>query len=213
MKNQKYFLFHQWKIRSQILIPVMLGLLTFFLIVGWPPLQFGNIAWFQQNDDSVAHYLGWLFFRDSPWSFPMGANPNYGIEIASSIFFSDSIPLFAFIFKPFSSLLPETFRYVGLWLLFCFVAQSWFAWRIIGLITQDVVVKVCATGLFLFSPPMLNRIGAHDSLVAHWLILAALYLCLGKNKRNKQLAMAVTCHACRIGTCVFVGHGTRVMGK
>jgi len=35
--------------------------------------------------------------------------------------FFDSIPLLAFLFKPFTSLLPEPFQYFDLWLLACFI--------------------------------------------------------------------------------------------
>lgn len=51
--------------------------------------------------DPATHWLGWQFFRNSPLlQWPLGANPDYGMEIGSSIIFSDSIPLLAFIFKP-----------------------------------------------------------------------------------------------------------------
>jgi hypothetical protein len=176
------------------IIPVVLGSATFFLILGWQPLEFGNIAWLQKDIDTVTNYLGWLFYRNTPWQFPLGANPNYGMEIGASIFYSASLPLFAIFFKTFSDLLPSTFQYVGLWLLLCFVLQAWFAWRLIGLISQDTLIKTCATGLFLFSPPMLFRLFGHNSLVGHWLILAGLYFCLAKDMRHKKfkwLALAV----------------------
>jgi hypothetical protein len=176
------------------ILPVMLGLLAFFTVVGWDILRFDNIRWLQQYDDSAQHYLGWLFYRNTPWAFPIGSNPNFGLEVGSSIFYSDSIPILALFFKLLSPLLPEQFQYFGLWYLLCFVLQAWFAFRLVGIIRDDLLIKVCATGLFIFSPPMLNRLVCHSSLVGHWLILAALYFCLtgaSQSKKWQWLAIAV----------------------
>jgi hypothetical protein len=147
-----------------------------------------------QSDDPATHYIGWMFFRNSEWTFPIGANPDYGLEIASSIFYSDSLPLFAFAFKLLSPILPTVFQYFGLWIFLCFILQAWFAWKLIGLITSDPIIKSCATGLFLLSPAMLARLYGHDPLAGHWIILAGLYLCLAKGvtkKMWKWLALVV----------------------
>ena len=32
--------------------------------------------------------------------------------------------------------LPEPFQYFGLWFLTCFILQSWFAWKLMGLATR-----------------------------------------------------------------------------
>ncbi|HEY8553752.1 MAG TPA: DUF6311 domain-containing protein [Burkholderiales bacterium] len=155
--------------------PVGLGVVAFLLVVGPRALYPTNIAWLGQGDPAT-HYLGWAFFRDSPWSFPIGLNPRYGLEIASAIVFSDSIPLLAFVFKPFSALLPGTFQYFGLWLLLCFVLQACFAWRLVGLVSADRTVRVLGSAFFVLAPPMLWRLQGHFSLVGHFLVLAALYL-------------------------------------
>jgi hypothetical protein len=175
------------------IIPILLGLLIFFIVVGFDVLRFDNIRWLQGYIDSAQHYLGWLFYRYTPWSFPIGSNPNYGLEVSNSILYSDSLPLLAFFFKPFSPFLSEPFQYFGLWYLLCFILQAWFAFRLIGIITDDLLIKACATGLFLFSPPMLNRLFCHSALVGHWLILAALYLCLteaGQSKKWRWVCLA-----------------------
>ncbi len=174
--------------------PVLIGLFAFFTVVGWDVLRFDNIKWLQQYDDSAQHYLGWLFYRYTPWSFPVGSNPNFGLDVGSAVFYSDSISILAFFFKLFSPYLPETFQYFGLWYLICFVLQAWFAFRLVGIINNDLWIKACATSLFVFSPPMLNRLVCHSSLVGHWLILAALYFCLTESSQSKKwkwLAIAI----------------------
>lgn len=172
------------------LLPVLLGVLAFLMVIGPRVLNPTNIAWLGEGD-AATHYLGWAFFRDSPWTFPLGMNPSYGLELANGIIFSDSNPLLAFIFKPFNAWLPETFQYFGLWLLACFVLQAWFAWKLVGLLTPSVWIRLLGAGLFVFSPPMFLRMGGHLSLSGHFLILAALYLALRPGLQKRRLAWGV----------------------
>lgn len=159
--------------------PLLIGAVAALLIVGTDGMDPTNVGW-NSEGDAATHYLGWRFFRSSPWGFPIGSNPDYGLAIGSSIFYSDSIPLLAFAFKPFSHWLPEAFQYLGLWTAACLVLQAWFAWKLLGSIeeTRGPWVRALATGLFVFSPPLMIRINGHSALVAHWMILAALYLYL-----------------------------------
>ncbi len=183
---------HDYQYNALIIncLPILLGIVAFFLVVGPEPLKVQNIAWLKGGDPGQS-YLGWSFFRQSPWSFPLGSNPAYGLELSSSIFYSDSIPLLAFLFKPFSSILPTTFQYFGLWYLVCFVLQAWFAWQLMGLITKDVAVRIIATAFFLFSPTMLWLIHGQHALFGHWLILAAFYLCLATDIHRRQSAWII----------------------
>lgn len=176
--------------RSQLVLPILLGVVAFFAVVGPRALYTTNIGWLSSGDPAT-HFLGWHFFRSSDWSFPIGLNPEYGLELSNAILFSDSIPLFAFLFKPLSSALPETFQYSGLWLLVCFVLQAWFGWKLAGLISANPVIRLLTSGLFVFAPPMIWRLHGHFSLVAHFLILAALYLLLRPNQKRRIAAWAV----------------------
>jgi hypothetical protein len=166
-------------------LPIALGIAAFFLVVGIDPLLPSNIAWLSGQDPSQ-HYLGWAFFRNSPWTNPIGLNPQYGLEIANAIAFSDSIPWLAFLFKPFSVFLPEPFQYIGLWVLLCFILQAWFSWKLAGLITQDLLLRLLICGLLgVFAPPFLKRLGLHAALMGQFLILAALYFNLNNQHYRK----------------------------
>ncbi|WP_218068315.1 DUF6311 domain-containing protein [Candidatus Thiosymbion oneisti] len=171
-------------------LPFLLGTSAFFLIVGPQVLRPDNIAWLANGDPST-HYLGWHFFRNSDWSFPIGLNPDYGLELGNAILFSDSNPLLAFLFKPFSSLLPETFQYFGWWLFACFVLQAWFAWKLVGLVSEHPAIRLLGAGLFVFAPPMIWRLLGHLSLVGHFLILAALYLSLRPTQHMRTVLWAL----------------------
>ncbi|WP_404813278.1 DUF6311 domain-containing protein [Chlorobium phaeovibrioides] len=121
--------------------------MAFIIVVGTRVLDPTNLAWLVGGDPAT-HYLGWLFYRNAPLASPLGLNTSYGLEIANSIIYSDSIPLLAFAFKPVSSLLPHTFQYFGLWILSCFILQAWFAWKLIGLISEHVLIRALSAGLF-----------------------------------------------------------------
>lgn len=163
------------------LIPIAIGLVAFFVVLGWKILVPTNIAWLASSDPAT-FYLSWSFFRHTPWTLPPGANPDYGM-VGSSIFYGDALPLVALVLKLFSSWLPASFQYFGLWLLGCFVLQAVLAWTLVDVLVRERWVKILATVLFVFSPPFLFRLQFHYSLCAHWLLLAALYLCLGPPRR------------------------------
>lgn len=166
--------------------PILLGIGAFFAIVGPRALYPTNIAWLSVGDPAT-HYLGWHFFRHSEWSFPLGLNPDYGLELSSAILFADSNPLLALLFKPFSPVLPETFQYLGIWLLACFVLQAWFGWKLVGLISSNPAIRFLGAGLFVFAPPMVFRLLGHFALMGHFLILAGVYLALRPAEERRAL--------------------------
>ena len=176
------------KLSWQSLLPLFIGIVAFFAIFGARALDPTNIFWLRGGFDPTQHYLGWAIFREGPWTFPIGLNPNFGMEYSNAIVFSDSIPLFAFLFKPFSMWLPATFQYIGIWTLTCFVLQAWFAWKLVGLTTDSALIRLFSTLIFVFSPPMMYRIGVHSALVGHFLILIALYLIFSSRDKNRLLA-------------------------
>jgi hypothetical protein len=158
-------------------ISICIGFLVFLTVIGPYALRPSNIAWLGHGDPAT-HYLGWEFFRHIGWSFPLGLNPSYGLEISNAILYSDSIPVLAFLFKPFSLLLTSPFQYFGLWLLLCFIFQAWFTYQLISLVTKNTIFCTLGACLFCLSPPMLWRMYEHLSLAGHFLILASLYLAL-----------------------------------
>lgn len=170
---------------------ILIGVIAFYIIVGPLALLPTNIAWLGARFDPTQHYLGWAFFRGAPWNFPLGLNPGFGMDISSSIIYSDSIPLVAFLVKPFANLLPETFQYLGAWLLLCFILQSVFGWLLTGLFTQDKIIRLLSAAIFSFSPVLIWRIDQHVALVSHFLILAGLYLYIRKNKEHQFFLWAI----------------------
>ena len=157
------------------LLPVVLGVVAFVLVTGGNMLAPGNVRWLEHSDLAQS-YLGWAFYRHGPWTWPWGANPAYGIEFHSSVYYSDSIPLVAMLLKPLSGVLPDPFQYFGGWVLLCFVLQGVFAWRLLSLATPSVAARVLGCIFFLMAPPLLVRLGGHMALFAQWPLLAGMLL-------------------------------------
>jgi hypothetical protein len=156
----------------------MIGFGIFVCMGGLYILPPDRIDWIMAGFlDPQQCYLGWEFFRHTPlWQFPIGANPALGMDIASSIVFTDSIPLLAVIFKPFSPLLSDTFQYFGFWLMLCFVLQYFFAHKLISYFTADSYIQMIGACFFVLAPVFLSRTGIHLALSGHWLVLAAFCL-------------------------------------
>ena len=177
------------------LIPLCFGIVFFYLIVGFGPLNPENLSWIFGRFDPPKDYLGWVFYRNAPWSFPIGLSPNFGMDISSSIAYTDSVPIMAIFFKLLSSFLPQVFQYFGIWLLCCFLLQAWFAWKIISLVSSHFWIIFFGSGLLLFSPPMFWRLytpsGTQAALAAHFLILIALFLLLRKSQ-NRRIFYSTT---------------------
>jgi len=156
------------------------GMLTVALVFGTHILPPWNTGWMlsgQIGPDPVQYWLGWRFFARAPWSWPPGLNPLWGLEVSSSIFYSDSIPLLAFFFKALAPLV-EVSQYWGFWLYACGALQGVFGWLLLGRVTRDPLARLAGAMLFVVQPTLLNRMGGHFALSAHFLILAGLLLCL-----------------------------------
>jgi hypothetical protein len=161
--------------RAGTLAAALWGAVLFLWFAGWKILNPTDIGWLMPYGDPSQHYLGWAFFRHTPLlQFPLGANHAFGEAISSSIVFSDSVPLMAFLLKPFSALLPATFQYLGPWMMLCFVLQAVFAYKLVARFIEGLMPCLLIVGLFTLSPVMMWRLLGHEALLAHWLILAAL---------------------------------------
>jgi hypothetical protein len=88
--------------KLNVFVTLLVGLLASLLVVGPKILNPTYVDWLM-GGDPLQHYLGWAIFRETDWLFPIGLNPQYGLDISSSIVYSDSIPLLAFLFKLFEN--------------------------------------------------------------------------------------------------------------
>ncbi len=168
------------------LLALLAGIIVFTLLADPSIINPLRVGWLAEGDTSQS-YMGWLFFRQEPWTWPLGTAHMLGMEQASSIVYTDSIPLLAIGFKLLHAWLPLNFQYDGLWLASCYALQGYFACRLLSLFTSYRPALVMGTLLFLLSPIMLLRAPSHLALTAHWIIVAALYFYYAPPERRRQL--------------------------
>lgn len=181
----------------QRIYSLLVGFFIFVYATGGRILNPTSRDWLMVGD-SATHYMGWEFFRHTALlQWPLGLNPKLGLDISSSIAFTDSIPLAAFIFKPFSTLLPTTFQYLGFWILVCFVLQVYLAVRLLSHLLTDQVQIAIGSIFIALSPVLMYRLVhdgyGHIALVSHFLILGALNLYFSKELRSKWWSLLFVC--------------------
>ncbi len=165
-----------------------------FYLLGFDNFNFSNQSWLT-NGDLAQYQLGWKFYREDIWRFPLGLNPNYGITNSSSIIYSDSIPLFAIFFKIFKSFLIEDFQYFSFWIFICIYLQALFSFKIIYYLTKNISYSLISSLFFIFSAILIYRSGIHLSLTAHWLILGYFYIqisSIDKKELKKHLIIYIS---------------------
>ena len=173
-------------------IPTLIALAVCVAVTGVDFVNPTNIAWIR--GDAAAGYLGWEFFRSTGWSMPLGLNLDYGLELGSSIVYSDSVPLLAIPFKLLAPLLPDTFQYFGIWILLCLIAMAHAAWRLLGLRITDPSPRALGTAFFVISPVMLWRLHPyilHVSLVAQFVVVMCIWLVLKPKTQSQWLMWTV----------------------
>ncbi len=180
----------------EILVTGLLAALVYSSLFGVDTLWPTHYSWLLQGD-TAQHYLGWQFFRQDPWQWPPGRILSFGYPLGTTIVFTDSLPLLALLLKPISSLLPPEFQYFGIWILACYVLNGYFGLRLVARYTPHVALRILGASFFILSPPLLLRGYGHESLMAHWLLLASIDTCLRGWSWPRWLlwsAIAALCH-------------------
>jgi hypothetical protein len=187
----------QWpdSIAANLLIAGTMGFLYTLLVLGLPRLDPTNLSWL--GGDPATFYIGWELFRQDPhFHWPLTYTDRLGYPIGDSIAFMDPIPLLSMVLKPFSSLLPTAFQYLGIAAALAASLQFFFAARLFQmLLGRQIFIVLLPSLFFLIAPPMTWRFVGHYALANHWLLIAALYLfvSLQKTGDDKMLQRAVVC--------------------
>lgn len=168
-------------------IAALLGAVIFVLIYGIHILNPFYTDWLISGGDLTQHYLGWEYYRRSDWFFPIGLTNQLAYPVKTSVIFTDSIPIFAVIFKIFTSGFEARFQYFGIWGLCCFMLQGYWAARILQRWLTDKWQVLLGSVFFVISPIVIFRMYYHTALAAHWLILISIYLCAVHKNNYKKL--------------------------
>ena len=167
--------------KQTFILGFLIGCLVFIGIYGINVLRFTNINWLLHSDDLegiwdlTQHYLGWVSYRNTPWTFPIGLTKGITAE-PISVVYTDSIPLFAVLFKILSPLLPEQFQYFGLFEILSYGLMGGFGALIPYKYSKNLWYDMMVALFFVLSPALLKRGLYHTALSAHFLISIAFCL-------------------------------------
>ncbi len=162
---------------------ILISIIISVYLIGFKSLNPFNLDWLLTNDQ-VGELIGWLDYKNSKFSFPLGNFEKPGLGL-SSIIFHGTIPLFAIFFKTFFSYI-ENFQYFSFWILICIYLQGFISFLILKKFINENIICLIGSIFFIISPIFIYRIGIHLSLAAHWLILIYFLNHLTKN-RNYHL--------------------------
>jgi hypothetical protein len=164
-----------------VALPVSIGVVTFLPTAGPSVLAWRNIRWMSQGDPAT-YFLSWHFFRNTPWGWPLGTNPRYGAELAGGIAHADNIPLLTLCAKAVEEWLPmfASSSALGSSPASCFRrdsrGSSWGSSRTLDFRERAVLRCSC------LHRPFSGACKGHYAMQGQWLVLAALYLCLGPRR-------------------------------
>lgn len=210
VKKMRWNMKNPDSLKWYFLIGALIGAVLFVLIYGFSVLNVTNDAWLMTGKDLQQHYIGWKYYRDAAWNFPIGLHDGLTHPYMVSVLYTDSIPLFAIFFKALSPLLPETFQYFGLFGLMCYMLNGGFAALIVAKIRKNKLYCAMGSVFFILSTPVLQRMfglltqnSRHTSLAAHFLILAPIAIWMYRD-RFQKIWKAAAAFAILGALCVLI---------
>ena len=154
----------------------------FLWLYGAAVLDPGWDAWILNGYDEwdiQQHYAGWLLFRNSHWTFPLGFADTIAAPDGTAISYTDSLPWVSIFFKLLRGMLPATFQWFGLYTLLCFALQgaagALLCTRGARCGAPLAVGALLSGALFACLPTLWERAFRHVALASQWLFLFALY--------------------------------------
>lgn len=146
-----------------------------------------NIGWIAEGD-LRQHYLGWVALRQAETlGWPVGTSPLLAHPFGAPISSTDSNPLISLMLWPLSDWLPADFQFIGPWYLMSLGLSLFFATVVLAGAGFDRVTAMLLGAALAFQPVLFWRYG-HDTLTAHWLILAVFHVVLCVRRFRAALA-------------------------
>ncbi len=156
-----------------------LGAILFLLFYGFRVINPLYTDWMHfAPPDMIETYLGWHYYMRAPWEFPLGLYDSLSYPIKTTILNTDSIPLFAIPLKLFKNIMPADFQYWGIYVLLCYMFQSFLGMLIIRKFTKNDmwgnITAILAGVLICLMPSMTLKVFWHTTSAYHFILLAAL---------------------------------------
>ena len=158
----------------EYLLITVFAIIVFVSIYGIHVINPLYTDWLLSGGDLSQHYLGWRAYRNSSWLFPIGMVDVLAYPTKTSLIFTDSIPIMACFFKILATLLPNDFQYFGIWGILCFILQGILSARILKYGTNNKVLVIVPSMLFIYAPVAIMRMFGHTALAGQWVLLYGL---------------------------------------
>lgn len=161
---------------SVFLMGCMIGIVAFLCIFGVRVLNVTYVDWVFDHADLTQHYLGWQAYRQASWQVKFGLMDTLSFPYATSVIYTDSIPLCAVFFKVLSPILPQTFQYFGLWGLLCYALSGGLSALLLYRFCKDKTLCLIGSVFFVLAVPLMDRMFFHTALASQWILLLAIVL-------------------------------------
>ncbi|WP_353672931.1 DUF6311 domain-containing protein [Synechocystis sp. LKSZ1] len=141
-------------------------------------LNLYNIDWLFSKGDPASHFIGWLYYSQDSWRWPITFTQNLSYPTGNTIAYSDSVPLLAIFFKVLAHfpIFSPPIQYFGILITLNLILQFFLGAELILLFKVRSWAIILLSGLlFMLSPILVWRLQGHFALSSHWPILAALW--------------------------------------
>jgi hypothetical protein len=153
---------------------------------GFATLNPKSFQWI--SGDNTSGYIAQLFFLSDKWRFPLGSNPNFGLDLSTSLVYTGP-PLPIMLIQKALRLDPSL-QFIGFWLLFVIIFQVFFGISL-GASLGMSPAQSRIFGLLLVTPFFLYRFQFHFWLTSHFLLIWAFWIVVRSAKFNRLLTFEV----------------------
>ncbi len=164
------------RIRTPALL-LLLPIVLFLAFFNPATLDIGNPGWLIRASDNGEGALGAHAYWHDPNAGASLHNDLLNSPEGVPVLYTDSNPLVTLAAKPFASFLPDDAQLFGAFTLLNLILQAVFAWLLLRRYAPGPLALWTGVVLLAFPPTLFNRY-LHVNLMAHWTILAALFLYL-----------------------------------
>ena len=163
-----------------LLLPLAVFLAFFHVAM----LRIDNVGWLLAGTDNGENALGAHAYWHDATSGASLRTTLLNAPDGVPVLYTDSNPLLTLAAKPLAHLMSADAQLVGPYILLCLILQAVFAWLILRRRAPGAIALWSGVALLAFPPTLLHRY-IHVNLMAHWTILAALWLFLDKRRAAK----------------------------
>ncbi len=163
-----------------------------------------RLAWLLDGNDHGQAIIGLAAYLRAPPPWPSLQSTLLMAPDGFPLALTDSNPLLGALLRPFASLLPVGWQYIGWWLLACIMLHTGFAAALLRRFVANPLTCWIGAAVLTLMPVLLTRY-IHVNLCAQWLILWALWIYVDAG-RSARLGwwVAVTVAAMMIHPYILV---------